>query len=376
MTDLPQCTILAVDDTKANIDVLMDTLGDSHELMVAMDGPSALDAVATALADGAPPDLILLDIMMPGMDGYQVCERLKADPATAEIPVIFLTALSEVAHKTRGFEVGAVDYVTKPFEILEVRARVKTHLSLARARRALAHQNEWLEETVRQRTSELARAQDVTIHALAGLAETRDNETGGHIRRTQHYVRVLAEHLREPFDLDAASIDMLFKSAPLHDVGKVGIADAILLKPGRLTEAEFEIMKDHASLGMQALSQAEDTVGGGPCHFLRFAKEIAHGHHERWDGSGYPQGLAAEAIPCSARLMALADVYDALISRRVYKPPFSHRRAVEIICEGRGGHFDPQVVDAFIECQEDFRQIALAHADHQEEVDVLSQADD
>ena len=376
MTDRSPCTILAVDDIEANIDVLMDTLGDSHDMMVAMDGPSALEAVATALADGTPPDLILLDIMMPGMDGYQVCERLKADPSTAEIPVIFLSALGEVANKTRGFEVGAVDYVTKPFEILEVRARVETHLSLAQARRALAHQNEWLEETVRQRTSELAQSQNVTIHALAGLAETRDNETGGHIRRTQNYVRVLAEHLREPFDLDAESIEILFKSAPLHDIGKVGIPDAILLKPGRLSEEEFELMKEHASLGMRALSQAEDSVGGEPCHFLRFAKEIAHGHHERWDGSGYPQGLAGAAIPCSARLMALADVYDALISRRVYKPPFSHRRAVEIICEGRGGHFDPQVVDAFIARQEDFRQIALAHADHQEEVEALSQAAD
>lgn len=377
MTDhLSSSTILAVDDTEANIDLLIDALGGDHEIMVALDGPSALDAIAVAIADSAPPHLILLDVMMPGMDGYQVCERLKADATTAEIPVIFLTALDEVGNKARGFEVGAVDYVTKPFEILEVRARVETHLSLARARRALANQNEWLEETVRQRTKELTLAQDVTIHALAGLAEARDNETGGHIRRTQNYVRVLAEDLRETFRLDADDIDMLFKSAPLHDIGKVGIPDAILLKPDRLNEKEFEVMKTHAALGMQALSQAEHAIGGEPCHFLGVAKEIAYGHHERWDGSGYPQGLAGDAIPLAARLMALADVYDALISRRVYKPPFPHDRAVRMILEGRGVHFDPRVVDAFFGRQEDFRQIALANADHQEEVEALSPADD
>jgi putative two-component system response regulator len=374
MTEHPPSTLLIVEDTEANIDVLMDALGEDYELLVAMDGASALETLATALAEGHPPGLILLDIMMPGMDGYQVCERIKADPASAAIPVIFLTALTEVASKTRGFQVGAVDYVTKPFEILEVRSRVETHLALAQARHALANQNQLLEEQVRQRTRELVMTQDVTIHALAGLAETRDNETGGHIRRTQNYVRVLAEQLREPGALSAAEIDQLYKSAPLHDIGKVGIPDAILLKPGPLTEEEFHIMKSHPTLGMQALTVAEQAVGGEECRFLRFAKEIAHGHHERWDGSGYPQGLAGEAIPLSARLMALADVYDALISRRVYKPPFPHTQAVAMIVEGGGTHFDPQVVEAFLVREEDFRQIALANADHQEEIETLSRA--
>jgi putative two-component system response regulator len=374
MTAISHCTILAVDDTEANIDVLMDTLGNDYELMVAMDGPSALEAVATAIADGVPPDLILLDIMMPGMNGYEVCERLKADAATADIPVIFLTALTEIGSKTRGFQVGAVDYMTKPFEIPEVRARVETHLSLALARRELARQNQILEQKVRQRTRELVLTQDVTIHALASLAETRDNETGGHIRRTQNYVRVLALHLRETFALSDEDIEMLYKSAPLHDIGKVGIPDAILLKAGRLTDEEFLIMKSHPTLGMQALAVAEDSMGGEPCHFLRFAKEIAYSHHERWDGCGYPQRLAGEAIPLSARLMALADVYDALISRRVYKPPLPHARAVEMILDGRGAHFDPRVVDSFIQCEEDCRQIALANTDHQEELETLSQA--
>ncbi|WPL15783.1 Cyclic di-GMP phosphodiesterase response regulator RpfG [Thiorhodovibrio winogradskyi] len=376
MTAISRCTILAVDDTEANIDVLMDTLGNDYELMVAMDGPSALEAVATAITDGTPPDLILLDIMMPGMTGYEVCERLKADATTADIPVIFLTALTEIGSKTRGFQVGAVDYMTKPFEIPEVRARVQTHLSLALARRELARQNQILEETVRQRTRELVLTQDVTIHALASLAETRDNETGGHIRRTQNYVRALAEQLRDTDKLDNADIEMLHKSAPLHDIGKVGIPDAILLKPGRLTEEEFEVMKSHPTLGMQALAVAEHCFHGEtePGNFLRFAKEIAYSHHERWDGAGYPRGLAGDDIPLSARLMALADVYDALISRRVYKPPFPHAQAVEIILKGRDAHFDPRVVDAFLARQEDFRQIALANADHAEEVETLSQA--
>lgn len=373
MNPSDRCTILVIDDTEANIDVLMDSLGDDYELLVAMDGPSALETLNTALADGYPPDLILLDIMMPGMSGFEVCERLKADPLSAEIPVIFLTALSEIASKTRGFALGAVDYVTKPFEIPEVRARVNTHLSLARARRALANQNAILEEQVRLRTRELVLTQDVTIHALASLAETRDNETGGHIRRTQNYVRVLAEHLRDRFHLDAASIELLYKSAPLHDIGKVGIPDAILLKPGRLTAEEFQVMKTHPMLGMQALAVAEAAMSGESCHFLRFAKDIAHGHHERWDGAGYPQGLAGEAIPVAARLMALADVYDALISRRVYKPPFPHAQAVELILKGRASQFDPQVVDAFLAREEDFRQIALANTDHAEEIETLSQ---
>lgn len=373
MTNTAPCSIFIVDDTEANIDILMDTFGSDNELMVAMDGTSALEAVATAIAEGCPPDLILLDIMMSDMNGYEVCERLKADPASAEIPVIFLTALTEVGHKTRGFEVGAVDYITKPFEIQELRARVHTHLSLALAQRELANQNQILEEKVRQRTRELVLTQDVTIHALASLAETRDNETGGHIRRTQNYVWVLGKQLHKTFALADSDIEMIFKSAPLHDIGKVGIPDAILLKAGRLSQEEFHIMKSHPTLGMQALAVAEASMGGEPCHFLGVAKEIVHGHHERWDGSGYPQGQAGDAIPLSARLMAVADVYDALISRRVYKPPLPHPQAVEMIIQGRGTHFDPRVVDAFREREEDFRQIALAHADNQEETDALCQ---
>ena len=286
--DMKDCTVLVVDDTEVNIDVLVATLGNLYDIAVALDGESALE-----IASENPPDLILLDIMMPGLDGYEVCRRLKEDPVLTKIPVIFLTALTEIENKTKGFQAGAVDYVTKPFEVLEVQARVKTHLSLVLARQELEQQNEILEERVAERTRELAQTQDVTIHSLASLAETRDNETGGHILRTQYYVKALAEHLATTPDcagtLDPLTIDLLFKSAPLHDIGKVGVPDAILLKPGKLTDEEFKIMKTHAELGHQALARAEAAFNlEEKPSFLEHAKDIALTHHENWDGRGVP----------------------------------------------------------------------------------------
>ncbi|MFM4807699.1 HD domain-containing phosphohydrolase [Aeromonas hydrophila] len=219
---------------------------------------------------------------------------------------------------------------------------------------------------LKARQDELNLTRDVAILGLASLAETRDNETGAHIIRTQYYVKVLAEQLSrsdwERYPLDDTTIDLLFKSAPLHDVGKVGIPDAILLKPGKLTDEEFAIMKRHPQIGADALASAEAQLGSNS--FLRLAREISLTHHEKWDGSGYPAGLVGEAIPLSGRLMALADVYDALISKRVYKPAFSHEQARTIIVEGRGRHFDPAIVDAFLACEEEFRQIAIRHKDH------------
>ena len=368
MKTLAQCLILLVDDTETNLDILVDALGDDYEVAVATDGPSAL-----ALAKEQTPDLILLDIMMPGLDGYEVCRRLMADPATAQTPVIFLTALTDVADKTRGFAVGGVDYVTKPFEPAEVKARARTHLSLRLARQELARQNEILEEKVRERTRELALTQDAIIEAMAGLAEYRDPETGAHIKRTRNYVRVLAEKLRaEPRyagQFTDETIDLLYKSAPLHDIGKVGVRDDILLKPGPLTDAEFEVMRRHTVYGRDAIQAAAKNLGDNS--FLRLAQEIAYTHQERWDGTGYPQGLAGEAIPIPGRLMAIADVYDALISRRVYKAPFTHAKAVSIIRDGRGSHFDPAMVDAFLDVQETFRQIALKFTESDEERQAL-----
>ena len=229
-----------------------------------------------------------------------------------------------------------------------------------------------LEQKVVERTRDLALTQDVMILGLASLAETRDNETGNHIRRTQFYVKVLAEHLgrSKPYalQLDPFVIDLLFKSAPLHDIGKVGIPDGILLKPGKLTDSEFTVMKRHTILGRDTIAYAEAALIGSQAasettSFLRLAREIAYGHHEKWDGTGYPEGLSGQAIPLSSRLMAIADVYDALISRRVYKPAFPHERAVAIVLEGRGKHFDPEMVDAFNALQDDFRATALRFSD-------------
>ncbi len=369
-----QSKILIVDDTPENIDVLGEVLKPHYKRSVAMNGEKALRLAAAK----EPPDLILLDIMMPDLDGYEVCRRLKADAATRDIPIIFVTAKSEVEDETQGFELGAVDYITKPISPPIVLARVKTQLELKQAREFLKNQNEILELKVQERTLELALTQEVTIQSLASLAETRDNETGGHIRRTQNYVRALAENLcthpRFSGFLDDETISLLYKSAPLHDIGKVGVPDAILLKPGKLTDEEFEEMKKHTTYGRDAILTAEKTFGDRQrSSFLRLAREIAYSHHERWDGRGYPEGLAGEDIPVPGRLMAVADVYDALISRRVYKPPMPHSKAVEIIAEGQGTQFDPDVAGGFLEIAEDFRRIALEFADRDEEREALEE---
>ena len=299
--------VLIVDDTPENLTIMNGLLKDAYRTRVANSGERALKLAAAE----PKPDLVLLDIMMPGMDGYEVCRRLKADAATHEIPVIFLTAKTQVEDESRGFEVGCVDYITKPISPPIVLARVRTHLALKAAADFLRDKNEYLAAEVARRTKQISVVQDVTIMAMASLAETRDNETGNHIRRTQHYVRVLALELRKHPKfaalLDDAAIELLFKSAPLHDIGKVGIPDAILLKPGKLTPEEFEVMKAHTTLGRDAIAAAESLLDQ-PVSFLEYAREIAYSHQEKWDGTGYPEGLAGERIPLSARLMAVADV--------------------------------------------------------------------
>ncbi len=350
-------SVLIVDDTPENLTLMNGLLKDIYKTKIANNGERALKIAATHPL----PDLILLDIMMPGIDGYEVCRQLKADPLTAEIPVIFLTAKTQVEDEQMGFDVGCVDYITKPISPPIVLARVKTHLLMKDVRDFLRDQNTFLENEVTRRTKEVQVVQDVTIMAMASLAETRDNETGNHIRRTQRYVRALAEklkgHGKYAAYLSDATIEQLYKSAPLHDIGKVGIPDQILLKPGKLTPEEFEIMKTHTTLGRDAILAAEKLIDA-PSSFLEIAREIAYGHQEKWDGSGYPQGLSGEQIPISARLMAVADVYDALISARPYKKPFTHDAAVELITKGANTHFDPDVVAAFVELAEDFRTIA------------------
>jgi len=359
---LPTATLLVVDDIPENLAVLAELLAPSYRVLVANSGSRAL-----RLARSEPrPDLILLDVMMPNMDGYAVLGQLRENPATAELPVIFVTALTTVEDEQRGFDLGAVDYITKPIRPPIVLARVKAQLELKQARDWLKDKNAVLESEVDARMGEIKLIQEVSIRALARLAETRDPETGNHILRTQSYVRALAVSLRTHPRFSAwlthDTIDLLAKSAPLHDIGKVAIPDYILLKPGKLTAEEWEIMKTHARRGAEAIEQAErDAVK--PVAFLAIAKEIAHWHHEKWGGGGYPDGLAGDAIPISARLMALADVFDALISRRVYKPPMPYEQAREIIVSERGRHFDPDVVAAFLQVFDEFVAIAGRYGD-------------
>jgi putative two-component system response regulator len=374
-THASPATILVIDDVPDNLRQLSEMLGRcGYRVMPAQNGSMALRAAAAT-----PPDLILLDIRMPGMDGYETCARFKDAAALRDIPVIFISALSDTDDKIRAFDAGGVDYITKPFHFEEVQARVRTHLSLLRATRSLARQNELLEEKVLERTRELAQTQEVTIQSLATLAETRDNETGGHILRTQRYVKLLAEQLsRKPGLADILNgnfIDLLFKSAPLHDIGKVGVPDAILLKPGPLTDEEFAVMRQHTVYGRDALTKAINRLDiDSNNSFLNLAILIAYSHHEHWDGTGYPEGLAGEAIPLAGRLMALADVYDALISRRVYKPPFPHGQALALIRLEVGRHFDPAICEAFFDSEEEFRSIAIQFADSPEERKILQES--
>lgn len=357
----PKKTILAVDDTPANIDVVKGVLADTYFVQAAIHGQMALKIIHKA-----KPDLILLDIMMPDMDGYAVCQHIKADALTRDIPIIFLTAKTAVEDEARGFALGAVDYITKPISPAILLARVKTHLELKDARDALRHQNEILEEKVIKRTQQLTELQDVAMIAMGSLAEARDPETGNHIRRTQRYVALLAHHVKNHPRfrdlLTPANITSICKSAPLHDIGKVGVPDHILLKPGKLTDVEFAEMKRHVTYGRDAIIAAERSIAQAD-DFLVFTREIAYYHHEKWDGSGYPEGLAGDAIPIPARLMAIADVYDALISRRVYKSAFTHKDAVAIIQEGKGRHFDPDLVAAFMEIEGDFLLVAQEYSD-------------
>lgn len=359
---MSDATILLVDDSADNLHVLNELLSPEYRVLAATSGEGGL-----RVANNQPtPDLILLDVMMPEMDGYQVLARLKENRVTCDIPVMFLTALADSTDEERGLELGAVDYITKPIKPLVVLARVRSQIEAKRARDWMKSQNAILEAEVARRMNQNDLTQRLSIRALAHLAETRDPETGNHILRTQSYVERMATglqgHPRFAAILDERYIDLLALSAPLHDIGKVGIPDSILLKPGKLTSQEWEIMKTHSVLGSEAIERAERDIEE-PLAFLSVAKEIARWHHEKWDGSGYPDGLKGDLIPVSARLMAVADVFDALISARVYKPALPYTEARDIIAAGRGRHFDPDIVDAFLEGFDDFVAIAERYKD-------------
>ena len=360
-------TILVVDESTSNLELIASLLQGSYTVRLVRHGVKALEA-----AGDESPHLILLDVSMPDIDGYEVCRRLKADPFTREIPVIFLTDRSTDEDEEKGMDLGAVDYITRPIKPPILLSRVKAHCAVASTARTMRIDKEYLEVEVAQRAQEVLALRDTTVLALASLAETRDTDTGNHLRRTQHYVRALGNHFRTRGTrfanfLSADMVDTLFRCAPLHDIGKVGIPDRILLNPGRFKLEEFEIMKTHPRLGLDAIANAQASVND-ESELFEVAKEIVYSHHEKWDGSGYPQGLRGDAIPIPARLMALADVYDALICRRVYKPGLAHELAVRIILEGRGKHFDPDVVDAFVALGEEFQAIATRFADTEEDL--------
>lgn len=374
-TLLPMQTILVVDDVPENILVVGSLLRPFYHVRVANSGAHALRAAVIA----PRPDLILLDVMMPDMSGYTVLEKLKQDPATRNIPVIFLSAMDEEEDEERGLSMGAVDYITKPIRPLVLKTRVRTHIELSEAQHRLQQHNASLEQEVAHRMLENEVVKDVSLYALALLAEARDPETGNHLQRTRAYVdalsRKLADHPRFSILKDEAWRSMIVKAAPLHDIGKVGIPDHILLKPGKLSESEYACMQTHASIGGEAIAMAMRRVGEDfglrrtpadhqqSLAFLEIARQIASGHHERWDGSGYPAKLSGELIPLPARLMALADVYDALINRRVYKDALPSDEVDAIIAAGRGKHFDPDIVDAYFEIRPEFLAITEKFSD-------------
>ena len=318
--------ILVVDDTPGNIDVLSNILKEDYRIKAALNGEKALK-----IASAEPrPDMILLDVMMPDMDGYEVCRRLKANPLTAGIPVIFITAMNTDEDEARGLQLGAVDYITKPINPAITQARIRTHL-------ALHDQNRELEQKVRERTAELEKTRLEIIQRLGRAAEFKDNETGLHVMRMSHYSKLLAEAVSgEP----GAWSELIFQASAMHDIGKIGIPDYILTKPARLEREEWQIMKQHPVFGGEILGDHESEL-------LKTAWDIALCHHEKWDGSGYPAGLKGEEIPLSARIAAIADVFDALTSSRPYKDAWPVEEASAHIIKQAGRDFDPALVDHF-----------------------------
>jgi putative two-component system response regulator len=339
--------IFIADDTPVNLEILIELLSDEYIVRVATDGESALKHIRNA-----QPDLILLDIMMPGMDGFEVCQRLKADTGTRKIPVVFLTALSDSCDEGRGLSLGASDFITKPFSPDLVRLRVRTQLELKSYR-------EDMESVVRGRTAALEEERAAAIAGMAILSEYPSGDTGQHIRRVREYFRYVADalHARNPTLIRLEDIDGLAEISTLHDIGKVAVPDSILFKPGTLSPEEFEVIKTHTTEGVKVIEFIEASLGCGP--FLARSKEMIEFHHEKFDGSGYPCGLSGVSIPVSAQIMAIVDIYDALVSFKIYKPPMDHDRAVAIIRGGDGrvepSHFDPRVLEAFLDAGERIR---------------------
>lgn len=346
--------ILIVDDSKTDVLMISHILND-YDLQVAYDGIEAMNLIA----NDPDIDIMILDLNMPRMNGFEVLEALGNKPEYKDIATLILTNSDEIDNEIRGLELGALDYIRKPLNIRSLRKRIEVHSNLKNISKSLAQHNFLLEKAVQERTIELNLTRDVTIHALVGLLEVRNIESSNHTRRTQWMMKALCDHLRTKESYHTILTDMyineLFSTAPLHDIGKVGIPDSILLKPGKLTFDEFEIMKKHTTFGVDALTHAGSK--GSSLSFIRTAIEIVGTHHEKYNGTGYPKGLAGKDIPIAGRLMAIIDVYDALVSERVYKSAYTHKEALEIIAAEKGKHFDPNIVDAFFEIEDEIECI-------------------
>lgn len=350
-----RANVMVVDDAPENLRLLVAIL--KRGGLVPRPARSGRMAIEAAVLD--PPDLVLMDVNMPEMSGLEVCRWFKQDERLRNIPIIFISGLQSIEDKVEGFHAGGVDYVSKPFQEQEVLARVQTHLNLRQMQTELMSNNVQLEKRILEQVRVLTDSQLATIFALAKLAEARDVDTGMHIERVRTFSKVLAEKMRDmrfhTTQLTKAFIENIYQTASLHDIGKVGTPDAILLKPGKLTHDEFEIMKNHTILGANTLAALLKRYPDN--QFIRMGADVARSHHEFWDGCGYPHGLRGEAIPLSARIVALADFYDAVTSRRCYHAPFSHEDARDMILEGEGKHFDPEVVAAFKSAESDFLRI-------------------
>lgn len=351
--------ILIVDDSKADMMLIKNMLPD-YRLLCACDGVEAMEIIARE----PDIDIMILDLKMPRMSGFEVLEAIRQTPEYQKIATLILTNFDEAENEIRGLELGAVDYIRKPLNIASLRKRIEIHIRLKNATRELEQNNATLEQTVARRTQELVLTRDITISALIGLLEVRDIESSNHTKRTQWITKALCEYLRTKQDysklLTESYIKELIETAPLHDIGKVGIADCILLKPGKLTDEEFEDMKRHVTYGENALKyEVEEEQSPS---FIKTAIECISAHHERYDGSGYPRGLKGDEIPLPGRLMAIVDVYDALISERVYKRAWSHEEALLLIKEEKGKHFDPDIVDAFLAKEEMIKEITRKYS--------------
>ncbi len=351
----PKFTVLLVDDSPLIHKIVKRVLDHEYQTIAYESGEEALENL-----DRIKPDLVLLDVDMPGMDGFEIIKLMKRNKMMAEIPIIFLTAKNDVNFEFEAFELGAVDYINKPFANPLLQKRVEIHLAHAIQKKTLSNYNEDLKHKVEEKTKIIKELQYAIIYTLADLVEMRDNSTGGHVLRTQAYIEALLDYLQKKnvYQDCLKGIDkkMFMEASQLHDVGKVAIPDAILQKPARLLPDEFEIIKTHTTIGYKAILRAMELTSDKA--FLNFAAEAALNHHERWDGTGYPAGLVGEDIPITGRLMAIADVYDALVSERHYKASMTHEEAMEVLKDGRGSHFDPVLIDAVLAIKDQFREIS------------------